>query len=66
MFLLRAGTGHGIGTAILTDARVQATLGQAVTASGMVGVCELPVLELCYCRVIGWPADHEPGRGLSA
>ena len=35
MLLLRAGTGRRIGTALLTDAKVQATLGQTVTASGM-------------------------------
>ena len=42
MLLLRAGTGRRIGTALLTDARVQATLGQAVTASGMLGLVRLP------------------------
>ena len=35
VLLLRAVTGRRIGTALLTDARVQATLSQAVTASGM-------------------------------
>ena len=42
MLLLIAGTGRRIGTALLTDARAQATLGQAVTASGMLGLVRLP------------------------
>jgi len=37
VLLLRAGTGRRIGTALLTDARVQATLGLANTASGSLG-----------------------------
>ena len=37
MLLLRAGTGRRIGTALLADTRVQATLDQAVIASGMLG-----------------------------
>ena len=35
--LLRAGTGKRIGTALLTDARVDSTLGQVITASGSLG-----------------------------
>ena len=42
MLLLRAGTGCSIGTALLTGARVQASLGQAVTASGILGLVILP------------------------
>ena len=35
--LLRAGTGKRIGTALLTDARVDSTLAQVITASGSLG-----------------------------
>ena len=37
VLLLRAGSGRRIGTALLTDARVDATLSQVVTASGSLG-----------------------------
>ena len=37
VLLLRAGTGRRIGTALLTDARVDATLSEVVTASGSLG-----------------------------
>ena len=50
MLLLRAGTGRRIGTALLTDAKVQATLGQAVTASGMLAVVFCTVLEPEYLQ----------------
>ena len=42
VLLLRDGNGGRIGTALLTDARVKATLGQAVTASGMLALVILP------------------------
>ena len=37
VLLLRAGTGKRIGTALLTDARVDSTLSQVITASGSLG-----------------------------
>ena len=49
VLLLRAGTGRRIGTALLTDARVQATLGQAVTASGMLGLFAM----ILSCAFVG-------------
>ena len=37
VLLLRTGTGRRIGTALLTDAKVDATMSQVITASGSLG-----------------------------
>ena len=50
VLLLRAGTGKRIATALMTDAKIQATLGQAIKASGKIMLYIADYITIIYCQ----------------